>query len=291
MSASRRGLAALAIITAAVTAGTTVAAPAAFAATVHGTAKVSGTTVTFVSASGKANMIHVTRSGRTVTIDGYGSWAIKAGAGCKRVSGDKTKVKCTTKKATKLLKVNFSSKSDWLYNETSLPVIAYGGAGSDTLQSKGGADKMYGGPGDDDLMAGNGANVLYGEAGKDNLYGGSGADRLYGGPGDDGLRGLGGNDIMSDESGMNYFDGGAGNDTLYGGTGNDNLSGGTGNDIAYGNGGTDTLRGGDGDDRLYSSPSSADALREHIYGGTNVTSSPGDICTAAGTVTDCETLV
>lgn len=292
MSVSRRGLAALSTTAAAVAAGAVVAAPAAYAATVHGTAKVSGTTVSFVSATGKANMIQITLSGRTVTIDNlHPGWVIKAGAGCKAVRGDKTKVMCTTKKATKLLKITFSSKDDYLFNDTALPVVAVGGAGSDQMSSKGGADRMYGGAGEDFLMAGNGANVLYGGPDKDNLSGGSGADTMYGGPGNDALRGLGGNDTLSDESGMNTFDGGAGNDTLYGGTGTDHMRGGAGNDTLYSYAGTDYLFGEAGDDRLYSSPSSADALNERVDGGSNVTTTPGDTCTAAEIVANCETLV
>lgn len=291
MNASRRGLAALAT-TAAVTAVTAVAANPAYAATVHGTAKVSGTTVTFVSAASKANMIKITRSGRTVTIDSlHRGWSIKAGTGCKAVSGDTTKVKCTTAKATKLLKVTFSSKDDALFNVTALPVIATGGAGSDQMSSKGGADTMYGGLGDDFLMADNGANRLYGGAGDDFLAGGLGADRMYGGPGNDSFRGLGGNDTLSDESGNNSFDGGAGNDMLYGGSATDTMRGGAGNDTLYGYDGTDYLYGDAGDDRLYSSPSSADAIKERVDGGSHVTAYPGDTCTAAEKVTNCETLV
>jgi Ca2+-binding RTX toxin-like protein len=90
---------------------------------------------------------------------------------------------------------------------------------------------------------------------------------------------------------MNSFDGGAGNDTISGGTGTDNMRGGTGNDTLRGYAGTDYLFGGAGDDRLYTSPSSADALKERVDGGSNVTASPGDTCTAAETVANCETLV
>jgi Ca2+-binding RTX toxin-like protein len=285
VSVSRRGLAALATAAAAVAVGTVTATPA-YAAGVHGTAKVSGATVSFVSAAGKANSIFITRSGRTVTIDNRSGWGIKAGAGCKAVSGDKTKARCTTKTATKQVRVNFGAKDDYVYNQTSILLVAAGGAGSDHLQSMGAADRLYGGDGDDFLLGGNGANLLSGGAGKDDLIGGSGADRMYGGPGNDGSRGQGGNDVMSDEAGMNSFDGGAGNDTLYGGTGTDNLRGGDGNDTIHGRDGTDYLFGGAGNDRLYSSPSAADSFRERIDGGANV-----DTCTAAETVTNCETLV
>jgi Ca2+-binding RTX toxin-like protein len=285
VSVSRRGLAALATTAAAVSVGTLTATPA-YAAGVHGTAKVSGTTVSFVAAAGKANLIFITRSGRTVTIDNRSGWGIKAGAGCKAVSGDKTKVKCTTKKTPKLVKVAFGAKDDYIYNQTSLILVATGGAGSDHLQSMGAADRLYGGDGDDFLMGGNGANQLFGGAGADALFGGSGVDRMYGGPGNDGFRGLGGNDIMSDEAGQNTFDGGAGADTLYGGDGTDSMRGGDGNDTIYGRDGTDYLFGGKGNDRLYSSPSSAESFRERIDGGSGL-----DICTTVKTLIDCETLV
>ena len=95
---SRMGSAVLAV--AAVTVAVTViAVPAEAAAT--GVAKVyNSTKVEYRAASGKANSVTVTRSGRVVTIDD--KVAVKAGKGCKAVRGDKTKVRCTTSKTPKL---------------------------------------------------------------------------------------------------------------------------------------------------------------------------------------------
>jgi Ca2+-binding RTX toxin-like protein len=86
--------------------------------------------------------------------------------------------------------------NDKLFDNTSIPVIAYGGNG------------------DDLLVGGSGNDTLYGDAGNDKLYGMDGNDSLYGGSGADLLAGMNGND---------YLDGGRDGqaDSLYGGAGAD----------------------------------------------------------------------
>jgi len=129
-------------------------------------AKVVGaSTVEFTAAAGQANALVITISGRTVTLDDKVS--IKAGAGCKAVSGDKTKVKCTTSKKTTKIIVNLGDKNDTVTNKTSVPMVADGGAGNDTLNGGSGKDTLKGG------------------AGADTIKGGAGTDTIVGGPGDD----------------------------------------------------------------------------------------------------------
>jgi serralysin len=86
---ARAGLTAL--ITIAVAA---VAVPAEAAS--WGDATAGAKTVSFVADWKATNKIVITRSGRTVTIDDRVE--IKPGKGCKRVKGDKTRVKCKTTK-------------------------------------------------------------------------------------------------------------------------------------------------------------------------------------------------
>ncbi|MEL7089167.1 MAG: hypothetical protein AAGL98_12115, partial [Planctomycetota bacterium] len=70
-------------------------------------------------------------------------------------------------------------------------------ASDDTLNGKGGADKIYAGAGDD------------------KAYGGNGNDIIMGGYGNDYLLGNAGNDILDGERGSDLLVGGDGNDVLY----------------------------------------------------------------------------
>lgn len=96
----------------------------------------------------------------------------------------------------------------------SVPVVAYGGQGSDLLQGGGGNDSLYGGGGDDRLAGAGGNDMLSGEAGNDKLFGNDGNDRLWGGNGYDELSGGAGNDLL--DGGYDYF-----TDRMEGGTGAD----------------------------------------------------------------------
>ena len=232
-----------------------------------GAAKVVGSaTVQFNALMGKSNSLTITISGRTVTLND--KVAIKAGKGCKAVKGDKTKVKCTTKKKTTKLSVALGDKNDSVNNKTSVYLLADGGSGNDTLTGgsakdqlqggtgndklygKGGADSLFGGSGNDHIVgstgndkvdAGSGTDKAYGDAGNDELFGGSGKDRLVGGAG---------NDRIDGDTDVDTIYGDAGNDTLLGYTGNDVISGGVGNDLIAGEAGNDNLVGGTGNDEI-----------------------------------------
>ncbi|MET8148774.1 calcium-binding protein [Actinoplanes sp. NPDC049668] len=173
-------------------------------------AVVDGTVVEYKAAKGKQSGITLTRTGNTITVDDR--VAIKVGAGCRRVKGDKTRARCTPAAAPTRVRVYAYDRNDTITNNTDLPVTADGGTGS---------DKLTGGPGHDRLYGRSGNDVLKGRGGNDALYGEAGNDKLYGSAGDDAL------------------DDGPGTDVAWGGTGSDGFTNGTGNDRFYGEAGDD----------------------------------------------------
>ncbi|WP_229067557.1 calcium-binding protein [Actinoplanes sp. DH11] len=209
-------------------------APAQAAAT--GEARVSGRTVLYVAAKGKQNKVVVTRSGNTITVDD--KVAVKAGKGCKKVKGDKTKVRCTPKKAPTRVDVYTADRADSIVNRSGVALIADGGSGNDSIT---------GGPRGDYLTGGSGNDKMQGAGGSDNLSGSSGNDRLYGGAGSDYLYGRTGHDLVDGGNDRDYVGGGAGNDRLYGGAGDDTIGwdetdvSGADNDVYSGGAGNDAL--------------------------------------------------
>ncbi|WP_317620621.1 calcium-binding protein [Actinoplanes sp. KI2] len=197
------------------------AAPSSAAGTAGVASVYNVTKVIYDGGSSQVNNVVVTRSGNTVTFDDR--VAIKPGTGCKAVSGDKTKVRCTTTKAPTAVYVYLNDGNDYLRNDSGLAMYATGGSGNDIMVGGSSADHLLGEMGNDTLL---------GMAGNDNLDGFNGDDTLWGGDGNDALYG--------------WWD----NDTLHGGNGNDFLQGLDGNDKLYGDAGADSLTGGRGSDRL-----------------------------------------
>jgi Ca2+-binding RTX toxin-like protein len=190
-----------------------------------------------------------------------------------------------------VIRVDFFGRggNDVFSSDNSVPVVAAGESGSDSL---------YGGTGADTLEGGSGADYIRGDRGDDNLAGyyrglaGAGADgndTIAGGAGNDTLSGCAGNDTLGGDEdadsingndGLDTLFGGVGLDTLYGGAGNDSLHGdadadylsgdadddsvwgGDGNDTLYGGYGGDTLRAEAGDDRVYGNEND-----DELYGG------------------------
>ncbi|MEU4424259.1 calcium-binding protein [Actinoplanes sp. NPDC024001] len=213
------------------------AAPAAAAPT--GVASVvSATKVQYKAAKGKQNRVVVTRSGNTVTIDDR--VAVKAGKGCKKVKGDRTKVRCTPSKAPARVRVYTYDRNDSVTNRTGLAMTADGGTGS---------DKLHGGPRGDILRGWTGNDTLYGYAGNDTLDSDDGNDVIYAGPGDDGVMDSAGrnsgNDVVYGEGGYDHIMTLGGNDKVYGGADDDILYGGDGRDWIDGGHGNDRLQGDD----------------------------------------------
>jgi serralysin len=179
-----------------VTAIGTVATPAQAATT--GVASVtSSTKVQYKAASGKQNKVVITRSGNRITIDD--KVAVKAGKGCKKVKGDKTKVTCTTKKAPTRVTVYTYDRNDVITNNSNVRMSSYSGTGNDIV---------LGGSLGDKIQMGSGNDKADGRGGKDTLWGMTGNDYLRGGTGDDNLFGFEGKDKIYGDAGDDSLDGG-----------------------------------------------------------------------------------
>lgn len=148
-------------------------------------------------------------------------------------------------------------------------ITGSGGAGDDTLDGNGHANRLLGQDGNDVLRSGEGADTLLGGHGNDSMQADAGADLVLGQTGDDTARGQDGNDTLMGgagqdslmgDSGADLLVGGDGGDELLGGLDQDTLSGGAGNDTLNGGDGADVLRGGAGDDSLHGMEG-ADRLR------------------------------
>jgi Ca2+-binding RTX toxin-like protein len=204
------------------------AAPAQAAGT--GTVAL-GSYLQYKAAKGKKNKLVVTRTGNKITFDDTVS--LKAGKGCKAVSGHKTVVTCTVSNPGTVI-VTLGDKNDSFVNKTSLRFNVYGGSGN---------DKLTGGSGIEMLDGGTGSDKLYGNAGDDLLRGKSGNDLLDGGDGYDRLEGAEGNDTLVGRTGRDSIDGAAGKDVVWAGAGDDQILDGPGKS-------TDVFHGGTGFDRL-----------------------------------------
>ncbi len=189
------------------------AAPAQAAGSAGLLAVVDDTVVEYKTARGKQSKVMLTRSGNTITVDDR--VAVKVGAGCKRVKGDKTRAQCTPKKAPTRLRVYAYDRNDSIVNKSGLPMTADGGTGN---------DKLTGGPSHDRLYGRAGNDKIWGLGGNDTIAGNEGDDRLYGGAGDDGFEDGPGTDIAYGGAGGDGFVNYSGNDKFYGQAGDDNYS-------------------------------------------------------------------
>jgi Ca2+-binding RTX toxin-like protein len=227
MTPQRRAALSIAVAGLLTTGAVLVSAPAQAAST--GVASVvSATKVQYKAASGKANKVTVTRSGRTFTIDDVVT--VKAGKGCKAVKGDKTKVRCTTSKTPDWFRVYTYDKNDTITNKTDLGMTARGGSGNniisggpkhDELFADGGNDKIYGAGGNDYIYADSGNDYVSGGTGENELLGGPGNDTIQGGPSFDRINPGTGNDVARGGAGGDYFEESSGKDVLYGDAGSD----------------------------------------------------------------------
>lgn len=222
----------LALLVAA-SAGAFTAAPAQASST--GVASVvESTKVNYKAASGKQNKVVVTLSGRTITIDDV--VAVKAGSGCSAVKGDKTKVRCTTKKAPTRVRVYTYDRNDTITNKSGLPATLSGGSGNDTIVGGSRGELLEGGTGNDTISGNGGNDTIYPDLGNDVVHGGTGSDLIE--------------DAAGKSSGNDKLYGDDGDDTVFAEAGNDHVYGGNGDDLLMGGPGADYLDGGNGDDYL-----------------------------------------
>ena len=219
-----------------------------------------------------ADVARVTQSGNTVTFtqEGFATQTF------------------STSEVNSILFVGLAG-DDFFENTTSIPSIAFGQNGNDTLIGGSGNDRLFGNGnddtirgngGDDFVVAGIGNDVLDAGAGNDRVLGINGENRLEGGAGDDQIFGGNDADIITDISGENTLAGNGGDDSITGGSGGDLIFGGpgndflrglagddfiyaqAGNDIASGGSGFDVVAGNDGDDTLQGEQSN-----DRIVGG------------------------
>src|SRR4051794_5625718 len=146
------------------------AAPSALA----GTARVSGTTISYVAAAGEVND---TRVFIVDTGHGYG-YAVRELGGVRVTSGPG----CTV----------VDERMTWCgATATTLDIDL--GDGADTLYSNELGGVVHGGPGDDVIRMSSGTGTLYGDAGNDSMGAGEGPWTFWGGTGDDAIdQGCGG---------------------------------------------------------------------------------------------------
>jgi Ca2+-binding RTX toxin-like protein len=125
------------------------------------------------------------------------------------------------------LLVEFNQTRRWFDRSTvrSFEVNASGGGDLIDARQVGVTIIAYGGAGNDTIIGG---------TGNDHLYGSDGSDRLVGFTGDDDLHGEGGRDLISGDDGRDTVDGGGGDDLLWGNAGEDYLLARSGNDTVDG---------------------------------------------------------
>ncbi|GIE78959.1 hypothetical protein Aph02nite_49090 [Actinoplanes philippinensis] len=217
------------LVTATVLTGLVISGPAQAAAV--GTAQVVNRTQILFKAAGKrVNYVTITRSGNTVTIDDRVT--LKPGKGCKQVSGDKTRVRCTTSGAPTWGSIQTYDLNDTIVNKADLGLSIRAGSGT---------NKIVGGPRREDLYGGDDRDTIYGNGGNDYIYPGYGSNVVYGGAGDDDIRGGGDADLIYGEAGNDRIDPGAGNDWVRGGPGDDIFDEATGRDTLFGDDGSDSF--------------------------------------------------
>ncbi|XVV16228.1 calcium-binding protein [Actinoplanes sp. CA-131856] len=160
----------------------------------------SGDVVVYKAANGSTNRVVVTNGPKHyISIDDTAP--IRAGAGCKAVKGDRTKVLCGIGELTQRVQVSTFDRADSITNKTRLQLLAYGGTGNDTIRGASAGDILYGGSGADKLYGNGGADRIHGDSGNDRLDGGAGNDTLNGGAGKDQLvGGAGTNHLISDRA-------------------------------------------------------------------------------------------
>jgi serralysin len=258
---SRQVWSAVLLAAATTVAVTAVAGPAEAAS--YGWVSAGATTITFTADTKATNAVVITRSGRTVTIDDR--VAVKPGKNCKKVKGDKTRVRCKTTKTAAKVVVRLYDRNDSVANKSDLRMEAYGGPGNDKLFGGPKADVLHG---DDICERSAGNDTIYGNGGNDLIYAGDGSDRVWAGDGNDQV--LGDSDCINapDRAGHDMIRGGNGDDNLFGDNGNDQLFGDNGNDFLHAWYGADRIEGGAGDDQLYGDPDDRKVSPDVLIGGT-----------------------
>ena len=236
------------------------AAPSAMAASA--TVDAGQDRLEFTAATGERNLLTVTGSSSTYTIEDTVS-NISAGSGCTQLAAKRVRCSSVPSGPIESVYLDLRDQDDSVTNPAAIDVEVVAGDGADKLTGGAYGDKLYGGNGDDVLDGGAGSDLLNGDEGRDrvsyaartapldvNLGSFWGGDGEYGewdfvGSTVEEVVGGSGDDRMTGTSSANTFIGGAGNDTLEGRDGNDVLEGGAGADNLDAGNGDDTLRSRD----------------------------------------------
>lgn len=171
------------------------------------------------------------------------------------------------------LEVFLGDGDDTLQGPLTGDVLAYGGAGNDSIETEEGNDTVFGGSGNDTIDLGDNDDTAFGESGNDTILGRDGNDTIFGGNGADLLSGGDGTDSILGNAGNDKIFGGDEDDTLDGGLNDDTIDGGFGDDLIFGGDGTgrDYLVGDVGDDTI-----SGGSGNDTIFGGLNRVASGGE---------------
>jgi len=241
------------------------AAPPAMAATAS--VNAGEDRLELIASGGERNLITVTGSGGTYTLDDSVS-NISAGTGCTQLAAKRVRCSSVPGGPIKFVYLDLRDQDDAVVNSASIGAWVSAGDGNDRLTGGAYGEGLFGGPGDDLLDGGFGPDFIVGDDGRDRVtyaartaplnvsigsywtggqdgesdYVSSTVEEVVGGSADDTLTGSG-----------------AAN-TLIGGPGNDTLDGRDGNDVLEGGGGVDRLDAGNGDDTLRSRDGAADTV-------------------------------
>jgi hypothetical protein len=166
-------------------------------------------------------------------------------------------------------------------------VDVFGGAGNDTLTSRGdnvgvrirlygegGNNSLYGGPGREILVGGDGNNKIYGRAGSnDVLMAGNGNNLIIGSKGNNVIQAGNGANTLIGGAGINAITGGSGNNTIVSinGATSDTLDPGSGQNILWIDASgttTDRIIGQTTNDVVHAVTTFANGASKHLNGGT-----------------------
>ena len=233
------------------------AAPSAMAATAS--VDAGEDRLELVAAGGERNLITVTGSGNTYTLEDTVS-NITAGNGCTQLAAKRVRCSSVQHGPIESIYLDLRDQDDTVVSSASIGAWISAGDGNDKLTGGAYGEGLFGGPGDDLLDGGFGPDLIVGDDGRDRVTYAARTAPLNVSVGSSWGDGQGGeSDYVS--STVEEVVGGSADDTLtgsgvanalIGGPGNDTLDGRDGNDVLEGGDGVDKLDAGNGDDTLRS---------------------------------------
>ncbi|MCB9371582.1 MAG: hypothetical protein H6518_02240 [Microthrixaceae bacterium] len=221
---------------------------AAGPASATGNAGIAGGVLTYTG-GGENNSVTLSVSASQYTFTDFAAGSVVAGTGCTPSNGPAGPMpilNCTRNGVTAIV-IDTGAGDDVaqvaVANEVppGVTLTVKLGTGNDSWSGPNSAETVFGGAGRDSIDT---------RGGHDVVHGGDDADTVFGGAGDDELFGDGGDDTLSGQADADTVDGGTGNDRVDGNEGADTVRGGPNDDMVGGGLGPDRVEGGDGKDRL-----------------------------------------